>query len=449
MNIRSIILPLVCCSATLFGQTIEDRITSILSSMTVEEKILQLHQEGWFNTADNARLGIPGFVMADGPHGVRDGLATSFPVGIGMAATWDVELAGRVGAGMGREFLAKGKNQALGPCLDLDRDPRNGRSPETGGEDPFLCAQIGAAMVRGIQSEHVVATVKHYNANHREKSRISNNIIASARALREHNGLAFRTAVQRGGAFSVMNAYNLINGQKSAENSDLLTTILRDLWGFPYYVVSDWGSIWATERAVEAGCDVEMGSDLYRVNLPDLVRSGAVPMEALDRAVRRVLRTKLVSGLLDHYPRGNPEDVNSPAQRQLCLEAGRKSLVLLKNSDAILPIRSAEVTRVALIGPSAATAQIDGSGSSYVTPFQSVSPKEGLEAKLGAGKIVYARGCDINSADTSGFAEARIAAAAADLVVFVGGLDPTQEGEGFDRVGGSIDLPGVQQSLVN
>lgn len=446
----SILLTLfVPADSRLRAQTIEDRITAILSQMTTDEKILQLHAEGGFNTADNTRLSVPGFIMADGPHGVRDGLATSFPVGIGMASTWDVDLAQRVGRAMGEEFRGKGKHQALGPCLDLDRDPRNGRSPETGGEDPYLCAQITTAVVKGIQSTPCIATVKHYNANHRETNRTTNNIIASQRVLHEHNGLVFRTAVQQGGTFSVMNAYNLINGQKCAENSNLLTTILRTQWGFPYYVVSDWGSIWSSENAVKAGCDICMGSDNYKNDLPSLVSSGAVPMQVIDQAVRRVLRTKILAGMLDYLPPGNPDDVNSKDHQQLCLEAGRKALVLLKNQDNILPLNASSLNTIALIGPSADVAQIDGSGSAYVSPFYSVTPKQGIGAKIGANKVFYSKGCDINSSDVSGFSAAVSLAQASDAVIYCGGLDPSQEGEGFDRVGGSIDLPGEQQDLIN
>lgn len=434
---------------TLLGaQTLEDRITDILSRMSTAEKILQLHQEGGFNTADNARLGIPGFVMADGPHGVRDGLATSFPVGIGMASTWDVELAYRVGLALGKEFRGKGKHQALGPCLDIDRDPRNGRSPETGGEDPYLCAQITTAVVKGIQTTPTVATIKHYNFNHREYGRTSNNVVASPRALREQGGLAFRTAVQQGGALSVMNAYNRINGEWCAESPNLLTNVLRTEWGFPYYVVSDWGSIVHSDLAIKAGCDICMGSDKYRDDLPFLVTSGTVPEEVINNAVRRVLRTKLIAGMLDYQPAGNPNDVNSAAHRQLCLEAGRKSLVLLKNEGNILPLGKSPSGYIALIGPSADVAQIDGSGSAYVTPVIRISPRQGMEALIGSGKVQYAKGCDINSQDTSGFAGALAIARGADAVVFCGGLDPNQEGEGFDRVGGSIDLPGKQQDLI-
>jgi len=432
------------------GQVIERRIDDLIRQMTLEEKILQLNQdETAFGTRSNARLGIPGFRMADGPHGVREGTATSFPVGIGLAATWDTDLAKRIGIAMGKEFRGKGKNQALGPCLDLDRDPRNGRSPETGGEDPYLCAQITTEVVKGIQSQGCIATIKHYNANHRENGRMTNNILATQRTLNEHNGLAFRTAVQEGGAFSVMNAYNLINGEKCAENRNLLTDILRTGWGFPYYVVSDWGSIWNSAKAINAGCDICMGDNHYLNDLAVLVNGGTISVAVIDSAVRRVLRTKFASGVMDHLPPGNPADVNSAAHRELCREAARKSLVLLKNANNFLPLTPYLVNSVALIGPNAAVAVVDGGGSSYVTPAVSVSPKQGLEARLGAAKVTYVKGCDVNSSDTSGFADARDAAYHSDYVMFVGGLDPSQESEGMDRVGGSTALPGKQQALIN
>ena len=433
------------------AQTVEARIDTLLNQMTIEEKILQLHQQGGFNTADNTRLGIPGFVMADGPHGVRDingSNATSFPVGIGMASMWDVDLAQRIGVAMGKEFHGKRKHQALGPCLDIDRDPRNGRSPETGGEDPYLCAQITTAVVKGIQSTPCIATIKHYNANHRENSRTTNNIIAARRVLNEPAGLAFRTAVQQGGAMSVMNAYNKINGEWCAENFTLLTAILRTQWGFPFYVVSDWGSITKSERAIKAGCDICMGSALYQYDLPSLVSSGVVSETVLNNAVRHVLRTKIFSGMLDYQPPGDINDVNSTDHQQLCLDAGRKSLVLLKNQNKILPI-SKSVKSIALIGPNAAVAQIDGRGSSYVTPYYSVSPKQGIESKIGTEKVLYAKGCDINSTDTSGFAAAVGYAKSADVVIYCGGLDGGQEGEGADRASGSTSLPGKQQELIN
>jgi beta-glucosidase len=430
------------------AQTVEERIDTLLNQMTTGEKILQLHQEGSFNTANNTRLGIPGFVMADGPHGVRENMATSFPVGIGMASMWDVDLAQRIGVAMGKEFRGKRKHQALGPCLDIDRDPRNGRSPETGGEDPYLCAQITTAVVKGIQLTPCIATIKHYNANHRENGRTTNNIIAARRVLNETAGLAFRTAVQQGGAMCVMNAYNLINNEWCAENHTLLTTILRTQWGFPFYVVSDWGSITNSERAIKAGCDICMGSYMYQYDLPSLVSSSAVSDTVLNSAVRHVLQTKIFAGMLDYQPPGDINDVNSTDHQQLCLEAGQKSIVLLKNQNQILPV-SKYINSIALIGPSAAVAQIDGRGSSYVTPYYTINPRQGIENKIGTEKVLYAKGCDINSTDTSGFAAAVNYAKSTDVVIYCGGLDQTQEGEGADRASGSTSLPGKQQDLIN
>jgi beta-glucosidase len=447
--ITAFLLACIMQAMALPAETLEERIDGILSRMTLEEKILQLHQEGGMNTADNARLGVPGFLMADGPHGVREGVATSFPVGIAMAATWDTSIAFRVGEAMGREFRGKGKSQALGPCMDLCRDPRNGRSPETGGEDPFLCAQVTTAVTRGVQSAHCIATVKHYNCKGRQLNRTENDHIVSRRNLMEHYGLNFRSAVQTGGAMCVMNAYNLINGEKCAENRDLLTRILRDDWGFPYYVVSDWGSIRSSERAIKAGCDICMGSDNYRNDLPGLAARGAVQESVIDEAVRRVLRTKMAAGMLDDPKAGNPSDVGSPENRQICLDAGRKSIVLLKNRDGILPLDRAKIGKLALIGPAADQALTDGTGSSWVSPIHTVSPLQGIAEKIGTDRILYARGCDINSTSSAGFSEALEAASQADVVVYVGGLDGTQEGEGLDRVGDSIDLPAKQQELIN
>jgi beta-glucosidase len=430
------------------AQTLEDRINKILSQMTLQEKIDQLHQDGSFNTADNTRLGIPGFIMSDGPHGVRDGMATAFPVGIAMAATWDPTLTKMIGKAMGEEFWGKGKNQALGPCMDINHDPRNGRSPECGGEDPYLDAQITTSVVEGIQSTPVIATIKHYNGVNRQTNRTSNDDIVTQRNLMEEYGLNFRNAIQVGGALCVMNAYNLIDGEKCAENYNLLTNILRKHWGYPYYVVSDWGSIWDPAKAINAGCNLEMGSTLYQDNLFNLVVDGTVPDSIIDNAVRNVLRTKIMAGMLDYYPQGDPDLVNSIDHQKLCLLAGKECMVLLKNQDNILPLSQDTIKTIGLIGPSAAVAQIDGTGSSYVTPFYTVTPQEGIQDLIGTNKVLYAKGCDINSADTSGFSAALNIAKNSDVIVFFGGLDPSQEGEGLDRVGDSIDLPGQQQKLI-
>jgi len=450
--IQIILFLLLLFRTNFFAQTLEDRITDIISKMTLEEKFLQLHRQGDMNTADNTRLNIPGFVMSDGPHGVRNGLATSFPVGIGLAATWDVDLVYRVGKAMGEEFHAKGIHQMLGPCLDLCLDPRNGRTPETGGEDPYLNAMINTSIVQGVQSTPTIATTKHFYTEYRQNGRTTNNYALSNRMLLEHHGLQFREAIQIGGIMSVMSSYNSLNGKSAAKNPTLLTTALRTKWGFPYYVVSDWWSIYSNpDEAIKAGCDLEMGSNLYADTtngLPGLVKSGKLTVEDINNAVRRVLRTKILSGMMDYYPPGDPSDVNSPAHQALCLEAGKKGIVLLKNQDNILPLDKNTIRTIAVLGPNANEMRTDASGSSWVDPFYKVSPRQGIENYLGTNKVLYAQGCSISGNYASDLNDALQKATQADVVIYFGGLDPTQEGEGADRANGSIELPGKQKDFI-
>ncbi|OGU63542.1 MAG: hypothetical protein A2499_13430 [Stygiobacter sp. RIFOXYC12_FULL_38_8] len=440
-------------NSNLISQTLDEKINDLISKMTLAEKVKQLHQEGSFNTQDNTRLNIPGFIMSDGPHGVRNGMATSFPVGIGMAATWDIDVAYRVGEAMGKELRGKGIHQALGPCLDLTLDPRNGRTPESTSEDPFLNSKINTAIVLGIQTTPAIATIKHFYTEYRQNGRTTNNYTLSQRNLLEQHGLQFREAIQNGGAFSVMSSYNSLNGFSAAKNSTLLTTNLRTKWGFPFYVVSDWNSIYSTpENALKAGCDIEMGSTLYQdptTGILNLVNTGKLAESVVDNAVKRVLRAKYLSGMMDYYPQGDPGDVNSTAHQLLTLEAGKKSLVLLKNQDNILPLNKNSVAKIAVIGPNAAVMQTDGSGSSWVDPFYKVSPKEGIEKYVGAAKVLYAKGCEISGTSyASDLNNALTYASQADVVIFFGGLDQTQEGEGFDRANNSIELPGKQKDLI-
>ncbi len=448
-----IIIIISVTSSNLLSQTLNDKIDVLISKMNLEEKVKQLHQEGSFNTASNFRLNIPGFIMSDGPHGVRNGLATSFPVGIGMAATWDIDLVYRIGEAMGKEFRGKGISQALGPCLDLTLDPRNGRTPESTSEDPYLNSKINKAIVQGIQSTPTLATIKHFYTEYRQIGRTTNNYTLSQRNLLEQYALQFKEAIQIGGVFSVMNSYNSLNGLSAAKNSNLLTNVLRNKWGFPFYVVSDWGSIYShPELAVTAGCDIEMGSGLYQDQTSGLINqvlTNQLSENVIDNAVKRVLRTKYLSGLMNYYPQGDPADVNSTLHQQLTLEAGKKSLVLLKNQDNILPLEATSISKIAVIGPNAAVMQTDGSGSSWVDPFYKVSPKEGIENYISPLNVLYAKGCEISGTTySSDYADALNFASQADVVIFFGGLDPSQEGEGFDRANNSIELPGKQKDLI-
>ncbi len=435
-------------------QTLESKVDSIVNLMSVSDKIQQLINNGFMTTPTNSTIGIPGFIMNDGPHGNRFDVSVSFPVGIAIASTFDRHLAFRVGKAMGEEFWGWNKDVQLGPCIDLCRDPRNGRSGETGGEDPYLAGEIGTEVIKGIQKSPVIATIKHYNCQNKEDYRHNLNALVSERNLMEHYGLNFKKAVQDGGNMALMSAYNLINGEKSAESYNSLTTILRERWGFSYFVMSDWGGIWNSEKAIEAGNDVCMGSDNFKNDLQNLYNSGAVSEATITKSAKNVIRTKLISGMLEtNRPVGSNDLVGNSEHIAVCKEAGQKAMILLKNKDNILPLKKTTLNKILLVGPSANKAQLDGFGSAWVNATYTVSPKQGIEDKIGASKVDYTLGCPISEVTTIDFANAKAKAATADVVVFVGGLDDTMEGEGYgtggDRKNGTVTLPSVQVSLIN
>jgi beta-glucosidase len=441
---------------------LDKRINDLVDAMTPQEKINQLINSSFGGTPTNTRLGIPGFIMDDGPHGVRfaDGrngrTATAFPTGIAMASTWDQDIATKVGESMGIEFWAFNRNEQLGPCIDLCRDPRGGRSAESGGEDSYLAGNIGKSVAIGIQKSPIVATVKHFMGESKQSDRMNMNVIATDRWLMDFSGYNFRTVVQEAGVMSVMGAYNQINGDKCCESTALLNTNLRQRWGYPFYVVSDWGAIVNSQKALKAGTDICMGANNYANDLPGLVASGAVKTADLDNAVKRILRTKILSGMMDYFPVGNAGNAKTADINATNKLAAQKSIILLKNEKKnngtpILPLQKTGI-KIALIGPNATGANLNCYGSSETFPPYAVSVKDGLEAKIGATNVNYSVGCDVNSGDQTGFTAALAAAATADVVVFAGGLDATQEGEGYnsgaDRNTGSIVLPGQQQLLI-
>ncbi|MBP9017589.1 MAG: glycoside hydrolase family 3 C-terminal domain-containing protein [Paludibacteraceae bacterium] len=432
--------------------------------MSVQEKIDQLTNNSFGGTATNERLKISGFLMDDGPHGVRfasqgsGSNATAFPTGIAMAATWDEIIGEKVGQAMGIEFWAFNRTQQLGPCIDIARDPRGGRTAESGGEDPYLAGKMGTAVAKGIQKNPIIAIVKHFVGESKQQNRHNMNVLLENRWLYDFAGYNYRKVVQDAGVMSIMGAYNLLNGDKCCESINLLSNVLRKAWGFPFYVVSDWDAIWNSQKAIYAGTDVCMGSSRYKDDLPELVRKGDVTVQALDEAVRNVLRTKILSGMLDdHRPVGNPTYAKTDKINAVNLLAAQKSVILLKNEvlsskKNILPIAK-ESIKIALIGPNAEAKNLNCFGSSETFPPYSISIKEGIENKIGKNQLFVEKGCDINSERTDGFEAAKAIAAKADVVIFAGGLDATQEGEGYDwgtdRKGGSVALPQIQQRLIN
>ena len=442
---------------------LDKRINDLVDAMTPQEKINQLINSSFGGTPVNTRLGIPGFLMDDGPHGVRfaaDGrngrTATAFPTGIAMASTWDQDIATKVGESMGVEFWAFNRNEQLGPCIDLCRDPRGGRSAESGGEDSYLAGNIGKSVAIGIQRNPIVATVKHFMGESKQSNRFNMNVIATDRWLMDFSGYNFRTVVQEAGVMSIMGAYNLINGDKCCESAALLNTNLRQRWGYPFYVVSDWGAIADSQKALKAGTDICMGANNYTNDLPGMFASGAIKTADLDNAVKRILRTKILSGMMDYFPVGNASYAKTAEINAINKLAAQKSIILLKNEKKnngtpILPLQKTGI-KIALIGPNATGANLNCYGSSETFPPYAISVKDGLESKIGAANVLYSVGCDINSDSRTGFADALAVAATADIVVFAGGLDATQEGEGYntgiDRKSGSINLPGQQEILI-
>lgn len=364
----------------------------LLSQLTLEEKVSLLGGTG-FETKPIPRLGIPALNMTDGPLGVRWDKSSAFPASVMMAAAWNPALIERLGAALGREAKAKGRRMLLGPCVNIHRTPFGGRNFESFGEDPFLAARTTVGYVRGVQSENVVATTKHYACNNQEHERDFTNVRISERALREIYLPAFEAAVKEGGTMSVMSAYNKVNGLWCSENPHLLTTILKHEWGFPGFVVSDWGAVHSTIPTANAGLDVEMptGQYLNADSLLPAITAGRVSVATIDDKIRRLLRTMAWAGLFDNMPATGA--LNTAEHRQLAYEVASEGIVLLKNEGNLLPFDRATLKSLAVLGPNAAKARTGGGGSSRVEPLYAVSILDAVTAKFGKDlAISYAPG---------------------------------------------------------
>lgn len=443
---------------------LEKRIDGLLSTMTMQEKIEQLY----YLTDGNERLKIPQFKGSDGPHGIGNKAKgfSSFPVTIAMAATWDPSLITRVGRAISLEQAARGKDRIAGPTLDLLIDPRIGRAAETIGEDPFLGGRISEAFVLGQNTTSVFGTIKHYNLNTYELNRRTNNYISDNRSLIEFWGSHWKRAIQAGGAISVMCAYNWINGDRCAENKFLIKTLLRDHWGFSFYTMSDWGGFSKTDKALNSELDFCEGNELYIKELPNGVKNGIYDSVLVNRATKNILRTKLLSGMIDGVPVVSKDVIDSKEHRELVYESGLKGLVLLKNENNILPLNQGKLKSIALIGPNAGVLPLDGNSSSKVLPSYRIPVEKALKTLLGNEKVNFVKGCNINDKNKCQFGEAIAAAKNAEYVLFVAGLDSTVEGEGYfldkeadekgggevtrpDRPSQTVLLPGVQNELIN
>jgi beta-glucosidase len=373
---------------------VESRVDSILGKMTLEEKIEIIGGINDFYTRPIPRLGIPALKMSDGPIGVHDyGLTTAYPAGIALAASWDTDLARRFGIAMGNDARARGVNFILGPGMNIYRAPMNGRNFEYFGEDPFLAARMAVAVIKGIQSQRVIATAKHFAGNNSEFARTTLSSDIDERTLREIYLPAFEASVKEANVGAVMDAYNLVNGVYMTQNNRLNNEILKKEWGFNGILMSDWGATHDGLEAAKGGLDLEMPSPSFmnRDTLLPAIKDGRVSEATLDDKVRRILRKAIEFGFFDQSQTDTDIPTYSQEGRQVALEEARGGMVLLKNSGNLLPLDETKVKTIAVIGPDAYPAVPGGGGSSETKPFYAVSYLEGISNRLGAkARVLYA-----------------------------------------------------------
>ncbi len=395
---------------------IERRVESILGRMTLEEKIDMLGGVDRFFLREFPRLDVPRLKMADGPLGVRNfGAGDGLCGGIALAATWNPQLAGRVGTEIGRDARAKGVHFLLGPGVNIYRAPMNGRNFEYFGEDPFLASRVAVDYIKGVQSQGVSATVKHFMGNNSEFDRHNTDSIIDERTMREIYLPTFEAAVREARVGAIMDSYNVVNGEHASQNKFLLTDVAKKEWGFDGIVMSDWSATYDGVAAANAGQDLEMpsGAHMNRKELLPAIEQGKVSVATIDDKVRRILRTAVRFSWLDRDQTDRSVPRFNQQGRRVALDAARESLVLLKNDSNLLPLDKAKIKTVAIIGPDAYPAVPVGGGSARVEPFVAVSYLEGLSNYLGtSGRVYYSRGVpslaemaestDFSTAATSG-----------------------------------------------
>lgn len=473
------------------AQPIEARVKDALSRMTLEEKVALCHAQSKFSSAGVPRLGIPELWMSDGPHGVRAEInwndwgyanwtndsITAFPALTCLAATWNPEMSAKYGKAIGEEARYREKDVLLGPGVNIYRTPMNGRNFEYMGEDPYLAGVMCVPYIQELQKNGVAACVKHYALNNQELWRGHIDVNLSDRALYEIYLPAFKAAVEEGGAWSIMGAYNKIRGQHACHNDFTLNKILKGDWKFDGCVITDWGGAHDTYEAAVNGLDIEMGSytngltsesaftynDYYLANpYLQMLKDGKVPMSTIDDKASRILRLIFRTAMNRQKPYGS---VATEEHYAAAREIGNEGIVLLKNAPVVkkgaplLPIDAAKYKNILVVGDNAVRLLNQGGGSSELKVKDMVSPLDGLRAAYGdkvayakgyaAGRPMYGRADEIpqNVVDSLR-AEAVEMAKKADLVILVGGLNKNhfQDCEGGDRL--EYGLPFGQDELI-
>ena len=414
-----------------FRKSFEEEAKQLVNEMTLEEKVMLMsgkteeYGERYnvlpFPSGGNERLGIPPIRFADGPRGVVPGNSTCFPVPMARGASFDQDLERRIGEAIGKEIRAYDGNYFGGVCINLPYHPGWGRSQEVYGEDTYLLGTMGSQLVKGVQSEGVVACIKHYAFNSMEKARFKVNVKASKRTEKEVFLNHFHRCV-RAGAGSVMTSYNQYNGEFCGESDYLLKKVLREEWGFDGFVISDffWG-FKSTVQGVKAGMDIEMpNTRLYGQALLDAVESGKVSVEEVNSSVLRIIRTMIAHEKVYQNHVHDESVISSEAHKALALEAAEKAITMIKNKDKVLPLPK-RMKSIAVIGRLADRQNLGDRGSSRVHPEYVVTILDGIKKKYPDTNVIHESGDDMEHAMSI--------AEKADAVVFVVGYDHNDEGE--------------------
>ena len=471
---------------------LEERVEDALSRMTLEEKVKILHAQSKFSSAGVPRLGIPELWTTDGPHGIRTEVLwdeweqagwtndsiVAFPALTALAATWNEDMSALYGKVIGEEARFREKDVLLGPGVNIYRTPLNGRNFEYMGEDPFLASKMVVPYVVEVQKNGVAVCVKHYALNNQETFRHQYDAVLDDRTLYEIYLPAFKAAVQEGGAWSIMGAYNLYKGQHACHNEYLLNDILKGEWGFDGVVISDWGGTHDTDQAITNGLDLEFGTwtdgltmgatdgyDAYHLanSYLERLRDGRASEDVLNEKVRRVLRLNFRTAMNPDKPFGS---ICSPEHYDAARKIAGEGIVLLKNDNDVLPVDLASTKKIAVIGENAIKMMTVGGGSSSLKAQHECTPMEGILAAVGnQAEVVYERGYvgDVtgnyngvvtgqdlseNRTEEQLIADAVKLAKEADVVLFFGGLNKAshQDCEDSDRYG--LELPYAQDKVI-
>lgn len=472
------------------NQPLEARVQDALQRMTLEEKVRMSYAQGKFSSPGCPRLGIPELWMSDGPHGVRAEInwndwkyanwtndsCTAFPALTCLAATWNPEMAAKYGRAVGEEARYRKKDVLLGPGVNIYRTPLNGRNFEYMGEDPYLASVMCVPYIREVQKNGVAVCVKHYALNNQELWRGHIDVEVSDRALYEIYLPAFKAAVEKGGAWSIMGAYNKVRGTHATHNKLLNNEILKGEWKFDGCVITDWGAAHDTYEAAMYGLDIEMGShtngltsesaytyDDYYLGKAylNMIKEGRIPMEVVNDKAARVLRLIFRTAMNRNKPYGS---MATEEHYQVAREIGTEGIVLLKNEatkqhHALLPVLPGQYKKILVVGDNATRSLTVGGGSSELKVKEEISPLEALKATYGssieyaqgymAGRPRYGKVDAVSQSKMTALREEAVKKAAeADLIIYIGGLNKNheQDCEAGDRI--SYALPFQQNELI-